>query len=201
MTTRQKTVVAAIAVGAVAVVAWVALARWREARETARRDQLEYAARWELEHGQIEQAIDKLDALAKVDPVRRGLAGLRGRALASSGKPTEAMRELVHAVVEREDAEAWEYTGVAQSQLGALPEAKQALTKAVEIEPGRVSAWRRLGQLCLTSGDPTAAVEAYRQALRHAAGPAGRDEVRLEATTLLEQAGRVDDARLFKEAP
>lgn len=200
MTARRKAVVTGVALAAAALVVWVAVSRWGEAREADRRDQLEYAARWDLEHAQAEQALGKLDALAKVEPSRPGLSGLRGRALVSNGKPTEAMRELVHAVTERDDAEAWEYTGVAQSQLGALTEAKQALTKALALEPGRVSAWRRLAQVNLTSGDAAAAVEAWRQALRHAAAPE-RDAVRLEAATLLEQAGRAAEADSFKEAP
>lgn len=200
MTRAHQAVVGVVALAAAALVAWVAVGRWRAAEEATRRDQLEYAARWELDHAQAEQALDKIEALAKVDPARPGLTVLRGRALVSNGKPTEAMRELVHAVGEHDDAEAWEYLGVAQSQLGSLTEAKQALTKALALEPGRVSAWRRLGQVCLTSGDPKAAVESWRQALRHATGPV-RDEVRLEAVTLLEQAGRADDARAFKEAP
>lgn len=197
---RPRLLVAAVALVVAGLVGFVAVGRWQEAREATRRDDLEYAARWELDHAQAPQALDKLEALAKVDPARPGLAGLQGRALVSNGRPAEAMRELLRATTERDDAEAWEYTGVAQSQLGALPAAKEALTKALALEPGRVSAWRRLAQVHLTSGDAAAAVDAWRQALRHAAG-AERDAVRAEAATLLEQAGRGDDAKIFKEAP
>jgi cytochrome c-type biogenesis protein CcmH/NrfG len=47
----------------------------------------------------------------------------------------------------------------------------------------------------LTSGDAEGAVEAWTQALKHA----GPDEpaVRAEATTLLTQAGKADDAKRF----
>lgn len=175
--------------------------RSREAAETKRRDDLEYAARWDLDHGQPQQALEKLEALAQVDPARRGLRALLGRALVSNGRAAEGARALDEAVsAGGADAEALEFAGVAQSQLGALPQAKAALTKALELEPKRVSAWRRLAQVCLTSGDLKAAVESWRQAVGNAP-PAERPTIRVEARTLLEQAGHPDEARGFAEPP
>ncbi|MDP3505308.1 MAG: hypothetical protein Q8S33_33525 [Myxococcales bacterium] len=174
----------------------------REAAETKRREDLEYAARWDLDHGQAAQALEKVKALEQEDPSRKALAGLLGRALVSAGAPAEGVAKLDQAVAANPaDAEAYEYLGVARAQLGAAAEAKVAFTKALELEPRRVSAWRRLAQVCLTTGDVSAATAAWTQALG-GADPADRETIRTEARTLLELAGKADEARAFSsEAP
>lgn len=169
----------------------------RDAAEEKRRDELEYAARYDLDHGQAAQALEKMKALQQVDPSRQALPGLLGRALVSTGAPTEGVVELDQAVATNPaDAEAYEYLGVARAQLGAAAEAKVALTKALELEPRRVSAWRRLAQVCLTTGDVKAATAAWGQALA-SADTADRETIRTEARTLLELAGKTDEARAF----
>jgi len=169
----------------------------RDAAEEKRRDELEYAARYDLDHGQAAQALEKMKALQQVDPSRQALPGLLGRALVSTGAPTEGVVELDQAVATNPaDAEAYEYLGVARAQLGAAAEAKVALTKALELEPRRASAWRRLAQVCLTTGDVKAATAAWGQALA-SADTADRETIRTEARTLLELAGKTDEARAF----
>ncbi|MDP1922667.1 MAG: hypothetical protein Q8L14_40875 [Myxococcales bacterium] len=171
----------------------------REAAETKRREDLEYAARWDLDHGQAAQALEKVKALEQADPSRKGLLG---RALVSTGASAEGVAKLDQAVAANPaDAEAYEYLGVARAQLGAAAEAKVAFTKALELEPRRVSAWRRLAQVCLTTGDVRAATTAWNQALG-GADPADRETIRTEARTMLELAGKADEARAFStEAP
>ena len=181
--------------------AFVLVERSREAAEVKRRDDLEYAARWDLEHGQPQQALEKLEGLSQVDPARTGLRALLGRALVSTGRASEGAKALDEVVrAGGADAEAFEFAGVAQSQLGALPQARVALTRALELEPKRVSAWRRLAQVCVMSGDLKAAVESWRQAVDNAP-PAERPTIRLEARTLLEQAGHPDEGHTFAEPP
>lgn len=172
--------------------------RRRHAAEAKRRDALEYAARWDLEHGQPAIALEKVNALAQVDPGRAALPGLLGRALVSTGAPTKGLEHLNQAVAANpNDAEAFEFAGIAHAQLGAFKEARLALTRALELEPRRVSAWRRLAQVCLTSGEVKAALEAWRQAVESA--PAGeRDAIRAEARTLLGVAGKPDEANQFE---
>ncbi len=167
----------------------------RELEAQARRgDELEYAARWDLDHGQPQQALEKLKGLAALDPNRKGLTVLEGRALVSTGAAAEGAHKLQQAGPAI-DLEGAEYLAVAHSQLGRLPEAKAVLETVIEKDPTRVSAWRRLAQVRLTSGDAAGAVDAWTSALKHA----GADEpaVRAEATTLLTQAGKADDARRF----
>lgn len=163
--------------------------------EQARRaDELEYAVRWDLDHGQPQQALEKLKGLAVLDPNRKGLSVLEGRALVSNGAAADGARKLEQAGASL-DLEGSEYLAVAHSQLGRLADAKAVLETVVAKDPARVSAWRRLAQARLTSGDAPGAVDAWTQALKHA----GADEasVRAEATTLLSQAGRADDAKRF----
>jgi predicted Zn-dependent protease len=169
----------------------------RDAAETKRREALEYAARWDLDHGQATQALEKLNALHQVDPSRKAMPGLLGRALVSTGAATEGVALLDRAVAANPaDSEAYEYLGVARAQLGAAAEAKLAFTKALELEPRRSSAWRRLAQVCLTTGDVTAATTAWNQALANAE-PTDREAIRTEARTMLELAGKADEARPF----
>ena len=169
----------------------------RDAAEVKRKEELEYAARWDLDHGQATQALEKVKALQQVDPSRAALPGLLGRALVSTGAPTQGVVKLDQAVAANPaDAEAWEYLGVARAQLGAAAEAKRAFTKALELEPRRASAWRRLAQVCLTTSDAKAATEAWRQALA-SADPADRESIRTEAHTMLELAGKTDEAKTF----
>ncbi len=162
--------------------------------QVRRGDELEYAARWDLDHGQPQQALEKLKGLAALDPNRRGLTTLEGRALVSNGASAEGARKLEQAGASL-DLEGAEYLAVAHSQLGRLTEAKAVLEQVLMKDPARVSAWRRLAQVRLTSGDSVGAVEAWTQAVKHA----GPDElaVRAEATTLLTLAGKADDARQF----
>lgn len=163
--------------------------------EQARRaDELEYAARWDLDHGQPQQALEKLKGLAALDPNRKGLTALEGRALVSNGAAADGAQKLEQAGAAL-DLEGSEYLAVAHSQLGRLAEAKTVLEAVVAKDPSRLSAWRRLAQVRLTSGDATGAVDAWTEALKHA----GADEpaVRAEATMLLTQAGKADDAKRF----
>lgn len=163
--------------------------------EQARRaDELEYAARWDLDHGQPQQALEKLKGLAALEPNRKGLTALEGRALVSNGAAADGARKLQQAGASL-DLEGSEYLAVAHSQLGRLAEAKTVLEDVVAKDPARVSAWRRLAQVRLTSGDTAGAVDAWTQALKQA----GPDEpaIRAEATTLLNQAGKADDAKRF----
>jgi predicted Zn-dependent protease len=171
----------------------------RDAAEAKRKDELEYAAQWDLDHGQAAQALEKMNALVQRDPTRKAVPRLLGRALVSTGAPVEGIVKLNQALAANPaDAEAHEYLGVARAQLGAATEAKMALTKALEFEPRRVSAWRRLAQVCLTTGDAAAATEAWRQAMAHAE-PQDREAIRTEASTLLELAGKAEEARAFSK--
>lgn len=162
--------------------------------QTRRADELEYAARWDLDHGQPQQALEKLKGLAALDPNRKGLTALEGRALVSNGAAADGAQKLQQAGAAL-DLEGSEYLAVAHSQLGRLAEAKTVLEAVVAKDPSRLSAWRRLAQVRLTSGDAAGAVDAWNEALKHA----GADEpaVRAEATTLLTQAGKADDAKRF----
>lgn len=173
----------------------------RDAAETKRREELEYAARWDLDHGQAAQALEKVKALQQVDPSRKALPGLLGRALVSTGAPTEGVAKLDQAIAANPaDADAYEYLGVARAQLGAAAEAKVAFTKALELEPRRSSAWRRLAQVCLTTGDVKAATAAWGQALA-SAETSDRETIRTEARTMLELAGKAEEARGFSSEP
>ncbi|MBM4778268.1 MAG: hypothetical protein GQE15_11255 [Archangiaceae bacterium] len=162
--------------------------------QARRADELEYAARWDLDHGQPQQALEKLKGLAAIDPARKGLTALEGRALVSNGSAADGANKLQQAGASL-DLEGSEYLAVAHSQLGRLAEAKAVLEGVVAKDASRVSAWRRLAQVRLTSGDTAGAVDAWSEALKHA----GPDEaaVRAEATTLLTQAGKADEAKRF----
>lgn len=185
---------AAVIIAAVLLSALVA-GVWRHRAEGKRqRDAIEYAALWDLEHGKADRAVEQLKALQALEPERPGLDRAIGKALTSAGRPTEALPVLSRALVTGADAEALEFEGVAHAQLGALPAARQALTRALEQEPSRVSAWRRLAQVSLTLGDDAAAVASWKQALTYASA-AEREQIRLEARTLLTTAERTDALR------
>jgi Flp pilus assembly protein TadD len=120
-----------------------------------------------------------------------------GRALVANGRASEALQKLLAASDAGTDPQVFEYLGVAHSQLGQLPEAAAALERAVELAPSSASAWRRLAQVRLTRADAGGAVAAWRRALQVA--PTDATTIRLEAKTLLDQAGKADEAKFFSE--
>ncbi len=188
---------AAIALG---VAGWFGFSAKAQADEARRRDELFYAASWDLDHGQPGQAIEKLKALAQVDPTRKALSKQLGRALVSNGRASEGVATLRKALAEpgsADDPEAFEYLGVAQSQLGSLAEAIASLERSVELDGTRSTAWRRLAQVRLTAGKSEGAVAAWKKAIE--AAPAEAVVTRLEAHTLLSQAGKSDEAKQFSE--
>lgn len=185
---------------AAGLVGWRVRTSLAEADEARRRDELFYAATWDLDHGEPGQALEKLNALAQLEPTRKALPKQLGRALVSNGRPVEALARLAEAKAApggADDAEAFEYTGVAQSQLGNLKEAIAALERAVELDGRRTSAWKRLAQTRLTAGDVEGAVGAWTKAIE--ASPAEAATTRLEARTLLSQAGKAEAAQFSEE--
>jgi tetratricopeptide (TPR) repeat protein len=61
-----------------------------------------------------------------------------------------------------EDAGGWCYYGRLLAGRGRLVESAEALQKAVELKPDYAEAWKRLGDVLVTMGQPDAAAEAYR---------------------------------------
>lgn len=192
---RIAAIAVALVLGVVGVRAF--LQARDEAARTKRLEELAYAARWELDHGQPSQALEKLTALEQLDPQRPGLAGQVGRALVANGRSAEGLAKLVLASDGGSEPQVFEYLGVAYSQLGQLEQAQSALERAVALGPSSSSAWRRLAQVRLTRADAGGAVAAWRRAAE--AAPTEAAAVRLEARTLLEQAGKPDEAKFFIE--
>lgn len=195
---RARLVVALVV--ATALVGFGAWLRLSASAEAQRREAIEVSAAYDVEHGQADQAVVKLKALAELEPNRPGVQRALGRALTAKGAAVEALPVLTAAVsANPRDAEALEYQAVAMSQLGRAAEAKQVLTQALELDRSRVSAWRRLAQVCLATGDTQAAVAAWKEAAVRATSE--RHDVLTEARTLLEAAGHASLAEPFINAP
>lgn len=157
---------------------------------------LEERARAALEAGEPEEALKQLDELARREPRRAGLEGLRGRALTSAGSPVEALPLLTAAAVANPtDVEALEFNAVALAQLGRYAEAKDFLLKAIAINRSQSRLWRRLAQLRLVTQEVPGAVEAWQEAQR--AAPREAAEIELEARTLLLAGGFTELAGRF----
>jgi tetratricopeptide (TPR) repeat protein len=91
----------------------------------------------------------------------------------------------------------WTREGVWLEGVGRREEARTALARALEIDPGRVAALVALGRIEVRDGNLDAAVERYREAL--AASPDGG--FRMELARALEDAGRLEEsAREYERA-
>ncbi|MCU0697926.1 MAG: tetratricopeptide repeat protein [Myxococcaceae bacterium] len=160
--------------------------------EAKRRDELAYAAQWDLDHGAPQQALEKLKALEQVDPSRKGLTSSLGRALVSTGAPTEALPVLERALQrDGPTPETLEYQAVALAQLGRHVEARATIEKALMMDDRRTSALRRLAQTHLTLGDVEPAIATWELAAQ-VAPPAERPGIVDEARALLTAAGHPD---------
>ncbi len=115
-------------------------------------------------------------------------------ALAASGDTAGAVRALEEAV--RLDpirhAGAWNDLGLYRLQLGRVAPARQALRRAVHLDPMLAPAWVTLGAAALQAGDAPEAERAFLRALR--ADPASTGALG-NLAVLRAQQGRTGDAR------
>jgi tetratricopeptide (TPR) repeat protein len=169
--------------------------------EAKRRDDLAYAAQWDLDHGAPQQALEKLKALEQVDPLRKGLTSSLGRALVSTGSATEALPVLERALVrDGPTAETLEYQAVALAQLGRHVEARGAIERSLMLDERRPSALRRLAQTHLALGDVEPAIVSWQRAAQVA--PASeRAAILDEARALLDAAGHPEASQRVPREP
>jgi Flp pilus assembly protein TadD len=201
----SRKVIVAAGLLALAAAGWFvvrgALAERAAQAEAKRRDELAYAAQWDLEHSAPQQALEKLRALEQTDPTRKGLTSSLGRALVSTGAPAEALPVLERALVrDGPTAETLEYQAVALAQLGRHVEARATIERSLMLDERRPSALRRLAQTHLTLGDVEPAIASWQRAAQVATA-AERAAILDEARTLLTAAGYPDAGVPMVPAP
>jgi len=81
--------------------------------------------------------------------------------------------------------------GSAYRQLGEFDQARQSFQKALEINPNQAEVWLSMGIVTQLSGDPSAAIRAYSQAMRIQPSDVGY----LLLARALEQTGHGDEAQ------
>jgi tetratricopeptide (TPR) repeat protein len=198
---RLGVVVVALLVGGGAVLLGRDWLSERQAQaEAKRRDDLAYAAQWDLDHGAPQQALEKLRALEEVDPTRKGLTSALGRALVSTGAAADALPVLARAFQrDGPTAETLEYQAVAMAQLGRHDEARAALERSLSLTETS-SAFRRLAQANLALGEIGPAIASWEHAAALAPVPE-RAAIMEEATALLTAAGHPDAGIRWPAAP
>ena len=62
---------------------------------------------------------------------------------------------------------AWEDLGIIEFRLKHYPEAVRCLTKSIEIDPNGGDVWKELSEAYLAMGDPSKALDAITESLKH----------------------------------
>ena len=140
--------------------------------------------------GQLDAALEHVDAALALDRRHRGAARLRAVLLSALGRSDEARRWLETVVVEApDDEDAWALLGLARAEGGDLPGAEAALSRVAATHP---AAARDLGLLLAGSAR-------YPEAARWlfvAVDLAPTDpDVRFALAAVLRDWGRVPEAR------
>lgn len=95
------------------------------------------------------------------------LHNLRGVAVASLGKPEEAIGSYQTAVKLKPDyADAWNNLGNACKESGDPDKAADSLEKALQLNPQYAAAWNNMAGVMEAKGEQQAALESYNQALQ-----------------------------------
>jgi tetratricopeptide (TPR) repeat protein len=113
----------------------------------------------------------------------------------------DAIRWLEKAVeIDPKNRDAWYYLGRAYYTKARLPEARKAFLAVLDLHPQDSKAENNLGLIFETSGQPAAAIDAYKKAIawqNNVPHPSEQPYVNL-GSLLLEQ-GRVDEALVYLE--
>ncbi|OZC02004.1 tetratricopeptide repeat protein [Rubricoccus marinus] len=167
--------------------------------EAVRRDpQNAYAAYWlgvtRTTRGDARGAVAPLRDAVRLAPRFTEARTELAEALGASGDVAGAVRELERVV--RQDpvhhVGAWNDLGLYRLQLGQVEPARQALRRAVALDPMLAPAWVTLGAAALQTGDAPEAERAFLRALR--ADPASTGALGNLAVIRAQQ-GRIGDAR------
>lgn len=197
----------ALAVGALAVAAWLQVGHWKDSltlfRHTAAVTRNNYLAHLNLavalaKTGARDEAMQHFREALRIQPnFVEGNAAL-GNALHRWGRPQEALPYLRKAVRLRPNEARMRHSlAVDLEALGRTDEAVAELRKAVELSPNLVRAHHGLGSILHKAGRTDEALRHYRKALDlHP----GLTELYNPTTALLAQRGQLAEAvRLFEE--
>lgn len=146
------------------------------------RDAALLAADCLLQIGEPAKAVAILEPLAAHASNDRALAWVIGNAYLKSGRTAEGQRVLDPILKDSASAEGNYALGMAMFSSGDYPAAVKALAKALELNPALPHAQSSYGQALLFTGDPDAALLAFRRQL---ATDANDYDANLQAAAIL----------------
>ncbi|MEM1054525.1 MAG: tetratricopeptide repeat protein [Bacteroidota bacterium] len=132
-----------------------------------------YAAFWlgvaRTRDGREAEAVAPLAEAVRLAPRFTEARTAYAKALAGAGQRSEAIRQLetVTRLDSERNASAWNDLGLYRLQAGQTGPARNALRRAVALDPTLATAWVNLGAAALASGDTPEAEGAFTRALRY----------------------------------
>jgi len=125
----------------------------------------EYLAKILLQENRLTEALRLLGRAEEEGASNDALRQQLGLTLVQAGRPGEAVEVLRRIDPEAADAETLSSLGLALASMGWMAEARQALERAVEIDPDSARSFEILSFVALQTGDADAARRYARQAL------------------------------------
>jgi len=125
----------------------------------------EYLAKILLQENRLTEALRLLGRAEEEGASNDALRQQLGLTLVQAGRPGEAVEVLRRIDPEAADAETLSSLGLALASMGRMAEARQALERAVEIDPDSARSFEILSFVALQTGDANAARRYARQAL------------------------------------
>ena len=120
-----------------------------------------------LRLGEADSALGMSKKALEIAPQNPELHFLQGRAYLQLDRPAEAARAFVQAAATAPQPSANYFTamGVAYNQVGSYDRAVAALSKSLQLEPGRSYVYLQIGVAYAVIGDDSAAAQALRQGI------------------------------------
>ena len=144
--------------------------------------------------GELDEAIEELDAAAKMEPSSAEVRFLLGKCFFESGNVASATAELRNALrLDPELADASFVLGQCYLDQGATGSALEAFQRVVRLQPDRGPAHLELARIWEGKGEEERAVEAYERALDHM--PSGHEAIRLDLARTVMKLERLAEAR------
>jgi tetratricopeptide (TPR) repeat protein len=144
-----------------------------------------------LQLGEPAKALALLEPLGSQAGADKALAWVIGNAYLRSGRTADAQRALDPILKDTNSAEGNYAVGMAMLTSGDYPASVKALAHAIELDPALPHAQSFYGQALLFTGDPDAALAAFRKQL--AADPIDYD-ANFQAAAILARRGAFADA-------